>query len=550
MMALELIAEFDLFLATHIAEHGNPGRGKTSYLSSTTCDEFISLIALKIRNAIIKEVKDAKYFSIIVDSTPDVTHVDQLSFIIRYVPVKQSRAVERFLKFLPNVGHKSKDMFDALTVAFAAYDLNFQDCRGQSYDNAANMSGCYAGLQALLTELCPLAQHVGCAAHTLNLVGKSAVESILDVGIFFDYLEDFYNFLARSTSRWELLLEKLKPGQKVLKRVMGTRWSSRHNACHAFTEGWQEFMEILRDIESNESEKPENQRKAAGLRKNLSKFENVFMAVFWNRLLERFDKTNKILQAVAINLEDVVNHFKSLSDFVSELRSGEIFLEFIEEAEKLREEEYEDEQRRSRVPTLRAGETRNNETFLTGREKLKIEIYYAILDKLKVEFQSRSLHYETTLQRFSFLLNIQTISAEHLLQEAQNFQKLYAGDIEEIFPTECVHFKNFIQNAVDENEKLSASSLLAFILDHDLEELFANVSIAYKIFLCMAVTNCSAERAFSSLKRIKNYFRASMTETKLDDLALLCIESHFMESLNTDNIIDEFAHLKCRRKLL
>ncbi len=60
MMALELISEFDTFLATHIAARGNPGRGKT-YLSSTICDEFISLIASNVRKVIIAEIKDSKH---------------------------------------------------------------------------------------------------------------------------------------------------------------------------------------------------------------------------------------------------------------------------------------------------------------------------------------------------------------------------------------------------------------------------------------------------------------------------------------------------------
>ena len=227
-------------------------------MSSTICNEFISLIALKIRNAIIAEVKCSKYFSIIVDSTPDISHIDELSLIIRYVPEKQSKAVECFSKFFPNVGHKGKDMYDALIVANAAYDLNFQDCCGQSYNNASNMAGCYAGFQALLTKLCPLAQHVGCAAHQLNLVRKCSVEYILEAGMFFYYLEDFYNFLIRSTGRWQLLLKKLKPGRKVVKRVTGTQWFSRYNACDAFAKNWREFMEVLRAIEINESEKPEN----------------------------------------------------------------------------------------------------------------------------------------------------------------------------------------------------------------------------------------------------------------------------------------------------
>ena len=53
----------------------------------------------KVLLAIVKEVLSAKYYSISVDSTPDVSHVDQLTFTVRYV--KDSDPVERFLQFIP-----------------------------------------------------------------------------------------------------------------------------------------------------------------------------------------------------------------------------------------------------------------------------------------------------------------------------------------------------------------------------------------------------------------------------------------------------------------
>lgn len=77
MMCLELIAEFDPFLATHVSHHGNPGSGKTSYLSSTICEEFIELMSNEVLNHIMSEIKKSKYYSIIIDSTPDISHVDQ-----------------------------------------------------------------------------------------------------------------------------------------------------------------------------------------------------------------------------------------------------------------------------------------------------------------------------------------------------------------------------------------------------------------------------------------------------------------------------------------
>ena len=82
---IELISNHDTFLAKHIQRHTNKGLGHTSYLSSTVCEEVIELMGHKVMSTIINEIKRAKYYSISVDSTPDVMHVDELTVIIRYV---------------------------------------------------------------------------------------------------------------------------------------------------------------------------------------------------------------------------------------------------------------------------------------------------------------------------------------------------------------------------------------------------------------------------------------------------------------------------------
>lgn len=85
MGILELISQFDPFLAVHIKTYGQKGRGSFSYLSSTICEEFIDMMGEKTRQVIAEELRDANYFSVIVDSTPDLSHVDQLTFIFRFV---------------------------------------------------------------------------------------------------------------------------------------------------------------------------------------------------------------------------------------------------------------------------------------------------------------------------------------------------------------------------------------------------------------------------------------------------------------------------------
>lgn len=172
-MCLELIAEFDPFLAKHISTHGNQGKGHTNYLSHFTYEKFIKLMAEKVQNKIVEEIITARYFSISIDSTPDISHVDQLSFIFRYVN-SDGLPVERFLCFLENVGHKSQYMAKAVFCILKKFNLDISFLRGQSYDNAKNMSGIYSGLQARIKEVAPLADYIPCSAHSLNLVGSYA----------------------------------------------------------------------------------------------------------------------------------------------------------------------------------------------------------------------------------------------------------------------------------------------------------------------------------------------------------------------------------------
>lgn len=45
-----------------------------------------------------------------------------------------------------------KDMYKAPTETLESLHINITDLRGQSYDNAVNMSGTYKGLQAFIEK--------------------------------------------------------------------------------------------------------------------------------------------------------------------------------------------------------------------------------------------------------------------------------------------------------------------------------------------------------------------------------------------------------------
>jgi hypothetical protein len=70
----------------------------------------------------VAELKQAKYYSTILDSTPDISHVDQLTFVIRYV-LEDGTPVERFVGFFPISGHTATEMETFLLEQLEKHDI-------------------------------------------------------------------------------------------------------------------------------------------------------------------------------------------------------------------------------------------------------------------------------------------------------------------------------------------------------------------------------------------------------------------------------------------
>jgi hypothetical protein len=79
---------------------------------------------------------------------------------------------------------------------------------------------------------------------------------------------------------------------------------------------------------------------------------------------------------------------------------------------------------------------------------------------------------------------------------------------------------------------------------------FPNTIIAYRILLTIPVTVASAERSFSKLKLLKSYLRSTMLQERLNGLAMIAIENDLLESIQYEDLIDEFVSKNVRRMAL
>ncbi len=69
-----------------------------TYLSHQSQNELISALASETLSYVITEVKAAKFYSVIVNSTIDITRIDQFSLSLRYV-TETGNSIEPFIQF-------------------------------------------------------------------------------------------------------------------------------------------------------------------------------------------------------------------------------------------------------------------------------------------------------------------------------------------------------------------------------------------------------------------------------------------------------------------
>jgi len=107
-----------------------------------------------------------------------------------------------------------------------------------------------------------------------------------------------------------------------------------------------------------------------------------------------------------------------------------------------------------------------------------------------------------------------------------------------------------IQSRLGKNMYSTCKNIMDFYKEIcNMGKLFEEMKLVIERVLVIPVNSASAERSFSTVRKIKTYLRTSMTTIRLHNLALISIEREFTSELLEDptKIISEFAKIKNRK---
>ncbi|XP_026437125.1 zinc finger MYM-type protein 1-like [Papaver somniferum] len=272
------------------------------------------------RKLIVKKIHEAKYFSVILDCTPDVSRREQMSIIIRCVDVSTARIEEYYLGFLRVEDKTGEGLFFELEDALINLGLNIDDIRGQGYDNGANMKGKHKGVHARLLEINPRAFYTPCAWHSLNLILSDMAKSCPKASSFFGSIQRIYTLFSASTNRWDVFKEEIGKKGWTLKPLSDTRWESRVARVKAIRYQAPKIRNALERLRDSSPISQEVSTTDSLVSFDLHNFEFYLSLTIWYRLLFAVNTVSKSLQSKDMDIGVAIQQMKGLIEFFKDFR--------------------------------------------------------------------------------------------------------------------------------------------------------------------------------------------------------------------------------------
>lgn len=538
-----------------LQEHLQKSSKNATYTSKTVQNELIDILSDQIRTRILDEVRSAKYYSILADEVTDVSRLEQVALVVRFVDAR-NEIREEFVDFATAERITGKELASLILNHLQKWGLDIQNCRGQGYDGASNMSAAN-GVQGIISRENPQAVYVHCNAHVLNLciVKTCQIPVVKDMnGIITELAQFFWNSPKRQRLL-ETVLEKDAPQTKKthLKSLCRTRWVERHQAYETFCELYTHVTKVLEAMSHGQlfaadygdwSWDSETRNLANGFLHRITSFDFIVAFITTMKILA-------FVKPISIKLQkrsnDVIKAYGMVDEVLKELKdvrnSDATFSEWYAECEKLGT----DVGTQPAVPrTVARQRHRCNVQYSTPEEYYRRSVFLPLADHITTEMSER---FGPLQKKAAQLLRlIPSVIAAGGGGRYEEIKEECLGDLPSpaVFDVEWVRWRKKWQTS-DKGLGMVSSppDTLAGALKECDADGFPNINTVLRLACTLPVTSAETERCNSTLKGLKTKLRSTMSEGRLSSLCMLKIHYHI--PLDIKAAVDTFASNNPRR---
>uniref|UniRef100_UPI00359004C9 zinc finger MYM-type protein 1-like n=1 Tax=Myxine glutinosa TaxID=7769 RepID=UPI00359004C9 len=543
---VELLARFDPVMRQHVSQVESGMNSHATYLGKTIQNELITCISDKMMERMVAEIKLSKYYVIILDCTPDLSHLEQMSVVIRTVKLEETPEIkEHFLGFLVAPESTGLGLSDLILSSLEELNIPFSDCRGQSYDNGGNMKGKNKGVQARLLVKNPRALYVPCGARTLNLVVADAAKNSIDATSFFGNVHKIYTLFSAAPQRWAILKRHVTI---TVKSWSETRWESRVNSIIPLryqASGLRDALLEVREKATDAITKIE----AQSLAEEVGSFRFQICTVVWHDVLSKINTVSKLLQSSTMQLDVAVNLLESTKSHLLSYRNDGFAAAQASAKDACEEMHVETvlKEKRLRSTKTHFAYEAPDEPVSDALKRLDTTFFNVVVDSAIASLDDGFETLGQVKSKFGVLQNFPTLDDEALEKQCEELENtLRSGEEADIDGRElAMEIRNLPQLPTN---MITAFDLLDFVHKKELTELYPNLWISLRIACTLPVTVESAERSFSKLKLMKTYLRSSMAQDRLTGLAIISINHEVGRQVSYDDVIHDFASRKSRRQ--
>ncbi|XP_060867951.1 zinc finger MYM-type protein 1-like [Metopolophium dirhodum] len=527
----------------------------TNYTSWSIQDQLIKLCAEDIRETIVKEIDKIGFFALMCDEARCYRE-EQLSICVRYTI--DLDVYERFLCFVDvSKGQTSNNIVTALFECFEKQKLTMSKIKiiAQSYDGASVMSGHLRSVQSRIKEHYPYAVYTHCMAHRLNLVVVDTCKTIKSAKHVFNVLEAIYVHFSQPSKNKKLceMQSNLGLNKGNLLRICDTRWVCRYKNCVAMLKNYSSILNILNDEIEEQIDK--DVARALGILSSINKLEFIIVLHILNEVLSIINvlsnqlqsksatlgKSSSVIQSVISTFENQRNEdgfFKLWEQIKEFAQLNQITLELSNSRAKSKRKRQEPRHLQSyNLETLTG--TQSETECRTVEEHWKI-IYFQIIDavivNLKYRFSDESLVLANSLDQF---MKMDFEKGSYFINHYKDVVDIDLTSLkaEMLLTKNCLHNRNL------DFDILGIKKVVT-------EDVFPNLFKLIQVGLAIPISSATCERSFSSMRRIKNWLRTSMEQSKFTDLSVINIERDLSNKIDKDKIINNFAMSQRRISLV